>query len=78
MITKTKALLFALIAFVAGVPSAFAAALDTSQLSDITASMNTAASWLSGPVTVAIVALIVAGLIIAIVKYAGRKAKPGS
>lgn len=78
MITKTKALLFALIAFVAGVPSAFAAALDTTQLSDITASMSVASSWLSGPVTVAIVGLVVASLIIGIVKYAGRKAKPGS
>lgn len=75
---KAKALLFALIAFVAGVPAAFAAPLDTTQLSDITASLNTAASWLNGPVTIAIVALIVAGLVIAIVKYAGRKAKPGS
>lgn len=57
--------------------AANAAALDTSKLSDITTSMDTAASWLSGTVTTAIIGLIVAGLIISIVKFAGRKAKPG-
>lgn len=57
--------------------AANAAALDTTLLSDITTSMDTAASWLSTTVTGAIIGLIVAGLIIAIVKYAGRKAKPG-
>lgn len=58
--------------------SANAAALDTTKLADITTSMDTAAAWLSGTVTTCIIGLIVAGLIIAIVKYAGRKAKPGS
>lgn len=73
---KAKHLLFALVAFLAGVPSAFAAPLDTTQLADITASLTTAASWLSGPVTIAIVAIIVAAMIIAIVKFAGKKARP--
>ena len=73
---KAKHLLFALVAFLAGVPSAFAAALDTSQLSDITGSLTTASSWLSGPVTTAIVAIIVAAIIIGIVKFAGKKARP--
>lgn len=73
---KIRSLLFALVALLAGVETASAAALDTSSLSDITASLNTAASWLSGPVTVAIVGVIVAAMIIAIVKFAGKKAKP--
>lgn len=73
---KIRSLLFALVALLAGVETASAAALDTSQLSDITASLNTAASWLSGPVTIAIVGVIVAAMIIAIVKFAGKKAKP--
>ena len=73
---KAKHLLFALVAFLAGVPSAFAAPLDTTQLADITASLTTAASWLSGPVTIAIGAIIVAAMIIAIVKFAGKKARP--
>lgn len=73
---KMKHLLFALVAFLAGVPSAFAAALDTSQLSDITGSLDVASSWLSGPVTTAIVGIIVAVIIIAIVKFAGKKARP--
>lgn len=73
---KIRTLLFALITLLAGVETASAAALDTSQLSDITASLNTASSWLSGPVTTAIVAVIVSVIIIAIVKFAGKKAKP--
>lgn len=56
--------------------AANAAALDTTQLSDITASLSTASAWLSGPVTLGIVGLIVAVLVIAIVKFAGKKAKP--
>lgn len=73
---KIRSLLFALVALLAGVETASAAALDTSQLSDITASLNTASSWLSGPVTIAICGLIVAALIIGIAKFAGKKAKP--
>lgn len=73
---KIKYLLFALVTLLAGAPAVFAAALDTSQLSDITSSLNTASSWLSGPVTTAIVGVIVAVIIIAIVKFAGKKAKP--
>jgi len=73
---KIRSLLFALVALLAGVETASAAALDTSQLSDITASLNTASSWLSGPVTLAIVGVIVAAMIIAIIKFAGKKAKP--
>lgn len=53
-----------------------AAALDTTQLHDITASLDTASSWLSGPVTTAIVSLIVAVIIIGIIKFTGKKAKP--
>lgn len=73
---KIRSLLFALVALLAGVETASAAALDTSQLSDITASLSTATSWLSGPVTTAIVGIIVAVIIIGIVKFAGKKAKP--
>lgn len=73
---KAKHLLFALVAFLAGVPAAFAAPLDTTQLSDITGSLSVASSWLSGPVTTAIVGVIVAVIIIAIVKFAGKKARP--
>lgn len=58
------------------VGSASAAALDTTQLADITTSLNTASAWLSGPVTIGIVAMIVAVLVIAIVKFAGKKARP--
>lgn len=56
--------------------AANAAALDTTQLHDITASLDTASSWLSGPVTTAIVSLIVAVIIIGIIKFTGKKAKP--
>ncbi len=70
---KYLCMLFGLLA---GVGSASAAALDTAQLSDITASLTTASSWLSGPVTTAIVSIIVAVIIIAIVKFTGKKAKP--
>lgn len=73
---KIRNLLFAVFALIAGVETASAAALDTTQLSDITASLNTASSWLSGPVTAAIVAVIVAAIIISIVKFAGKKARP--
>lgn len=73
---KIRNLLFAAFALIAGVETASAAALDTTQLSDITASLNTASSWLSGPVTAAIVAIIVAAIIISIVKFAGKKARP--
>ena len=66
------AALFGLVA----VGSASAAALDTTQLADITTSLNTASAWLSGPVTIGIVAMIVAVLVIAIVKFAGKKARP--
>lgn len=59
-----------------GIGSASAAALDTSQLSDITTSLNTASAWLNGPVLLAIVSIIVATIIIAIVKFTGKKAKP--
>lgn len=65
-----------LFGLLAGVGSASAAALDTTQLSDITASLTTASSWLSGPVTTAIVSIIVAVIIIAIVKFTGKKARP--
>lgn len=70
---KYLCMLFGLLA---GVGSASAAALDTAQLSDITASLTTASSWLSGPVTTAIVSIIVAVIIIAIVKFTGKKARP--
>lgn len=70
---KYLCMLFGLLA---GVGSASAAALDTTQLSDITASLTTASSWLSGPVTTAIVSIIVAVIIIAIVKFTGKKARP--
>lgn len=73
---KLRNLLFAAFALIAGVESASAAALDTAQLSDITTSLNTASSWLSGPVTTCIVALIVSVIIIGIVKFAGKKARP--
>lgn len=73
---KVQFLLFALVAFLAGAPAAFAAPLDTTQLSDITGSLSVASSWLSGPVTTAIVGVIVAVIIIAIVKFAGKKARP--
>lgn len=73
---KIRNLLFAAFALIAGVETASAAALDTAQLSDITTSLNTASSWLSGPVTAAIVAIIVAAIIISIVKFAGKKARP--
>ena len=75
MFQKLAMKLAALFGLVA-VGSASAAALDTTQLSDITASLNTAASWLSGPVTIGIVAIIVAVLVIAIVKFTGKKARP--
>lgn len=74
--SKIRAFLFGLVALLAGVETANAAALDTSQLSDITSSLSTASSWLSGPVTTAIVGVIVAVIIIAIVKFAGKKARP--
>ena len=73
---KIKSVLLALIACLSAGVTANAAALDTSQLSDITASLNSAASWLNGPVTVAIVAIVVASIVIAIIKFASRKAKP--
>ena len=73
---KIRNLLFAAFALIAGVETASAAALDTTQLSDITTSLNTASSWLSGPVTAAIVAIIVAVIIISIVKFAGKRARP--
>lgn len=73
---KMRSLLVALVAFLAGVPSAFAAALDTSQFSDITASLDTASAWLSGPVTYAVIGIVVAALILAIAKFAGKKARP--
>lgn len=73
---KLRNLLFAAIALIAGVETASAAALDTSKFSDITASLDNASSWLSGPVTTAVVGIIVAILILAIVKFAGKKARP--
>ena len=75
MFNKLAMKLAALFGLVAS-GSAMAAALDTTQLSDITTSLNTASSWLSGNVTTAIVAIIVAVIIISIVKFAGKKAKP--
>lgn len=76
MLKNIKTAFAGLCLALAGVSSANAAALDTAQLGDITASLNTASTWLSGPVTTAIVALIVAVMIIAIVKFAGKKARP--
>lgn len=73
---KIRHYLFALVALLAGVEAASAAALDTSDLSDITSSLNVASSWLSGPVTTAVVALVVAVLVLAIAKFAGKKARP--
>lgn len=73
MISKLKKLFLGLVACVGG---ASAAPLDTAQLGDITASLDTAASWLSGPVTVAVVGLVVAAMVLGIVKFVGRKAKP--
>lgn len=73
---KIRHYLFALVALLAGVETASAAALDTSTLSDITSSLDTASSWLSGPVTTAVVALVVAVLVLAIAKFAGKKARP--
>lgn len=73
---KMRTWLFAMLALLAGVETASAAALDTSTLSDITSSLNTASSWLSGPVTTAVVALVVAVLVLAIAKFAGKKARP--
>lgn len=73
---KLRNLLFAAFALIAGVETASAAALDTTKLSDITASLDTASNWLSGPVTIAVVGLIVAVIVIAIVKFAGKKARP--
>lgn len=73
---KIKTLFLALLACLSAGVTANAAALDTSQLSDITTSLTSAASWLSGPVTVAIVSIVVASIVIAIIKFAGRKAKP--
>lgn len=75
MFNKLVMKLAALFGLVA-VGSASAAALDTTQLADITTSLNTASAWLSGPVTIGIVAMIVAVLVIAIVKFAGKKARP--
>lgn len=73
---KIRALLFALFALFAGVETASAAALDTSQLADITASLNTATEWLNGPLMGAIVGIVVASIAIAIIKFVGRKSKP--
>lgn len=73
---KLRNLLFAAFALIAGVETASAAALDTSKFSDITASLDNASAWLSGPVTTAVVGIIVAILILAIVKFAGKKARP--
>lgn len=73
---KVRSFLFALVALLAGVESASAAALDTTQLSDITGSLGVASSWLSGPVTTAIIGLVVAVLVLAIAKFAGKKARP--
>lgn len=73
---KLRNLLFAAFALIAGVETASAAALDTSKFSDITASLDNASGWLSGPVTTAVVGIIVAILILAIVKFAGKKARP--
>jgi len=75
MFNKLAMKLAALFGLVAS-GSAMAAALDTTQLADITASLNTASSWLSGPVTTAIVAIIVSVIVIAIVKFTGKKARP--
>lgn len=73
---KIRTILFALIACLSAGVTASAAALDTTKLADITTSMDNASSWLSGSVTTAIIALIVAALIIAIAKFAGKKARP--
>lgn len=73
---KMRSWLFALVALLAGVETASAAALDTSKLSDITSSLNVASSWLSGPVTLAVIGLVVAVLVLAIAKFAGKKARP--
>ena len=73
---KIRTFLFALIACLSAGVAANAAALDTTKLADITTSMDNASSWLSGSVTTAIIALIVAALIIAIAKFAGKKARP--
>lgn len=76
MFKNVKKVFAALCIALAGVTTANAAALDTSALSDITASLETASSWISGPVTTAIVGIIVAVIILAIVKFAGKKARP--
>ena len=73
---KMRSWLFALVALLAGVETASAAALDTSKLSDITSSLDVASSWLSGPVTLAVIGLVVAVLVLAIAKFAGKKARP--
>ena len=73
---KMRSWLFALVALLAGVETASAAALDTSKLSDITSSLDVAGSWLSGPVTLAVIGLVVAVLVLAIAKFAGKKARP--
>ena len=73
---KIRSILLALIACLSAGVTAFAAPLDTTKLADITTSMDNASTWLSGSVTTAIIALIVAGLIIAIAKFAGKKARP--
>lgn len=73
---KIRSFLFTLVALLAGVESASAAALDTSKLSDITASLDVASNWLGGPVTIAVIGIIVAALVLAIAKFAGKKARP--
>ena len=73
---KIRSFLFTLVALLAGVESASAAALDTSKLSDITASLEVASNWLGGPVTIAVIGIIVAALVLAIAKFAGKKARP--
>lgn len=61
---------------VLGLGQSMAAALDTAKLADITASMATGANWLQGPVLLGVIGLIVAAIILAIVKFAGKKARP--